>query len=266
MPQAKDVQGSEFGGEDDFRARLRARSTADTERTTRALEALLAKLIEGDRIGCRDTVREYMEAGHDATDALRRLVWPACAMIDTLARRDQIAAVAEHCATMLLTQLVQRLECGLTKHPARCQTIVVTSGPKATEELAGEIFAGIAEAAGFDVVFLGGGVESDDMYAEIGRRSPAYFVSFAASGPDAPKLRRLIDTVRSHQPVVGLRIWVGGGVFTRAPGLADEIGADFAADTPFEMLEAVITLGAEARRSGLGTRRGPNPASRPKAA
>ncbi|MFM7052837.1 MAG: B12-binding domain-containing protein [Planctomycetota bacterium] len=266
MPQAKDDQGSEFGGEDDFHARTRARTGGDAERTTRALEMLLAKLIAGDRVGCRDTVREYMEAGHDATDALRRLVWPACAMIDTLARRDQIAAVAEHCSTVLLTQLAQRLECALTKHPTRRQTVLVTSGPKATEELAGEIFAGIAEAAGFDVVFLGGGVESDDMYAEIGARSPAFFVSFAASGPDAPRLRRLIDAVRLHQPVPGLRIGVGGGVFARAPGLAEEIGADFAADTPFEMLESLVTLSIESRRASVGRVGQKGAVSRPKAA
>jgi hypothetical protein len=45
--------------------------------------------------------------------------------------------------------------------------------------------------------------------------------------------------VRRQDPVPGLRIGVGGGVFERVPGLADEIGAHFAADSPFDMLAAL---------------------------
>lgn len=226
MPQAKEFQPD----------------NGPTNRTTRQLERFLQRALEGDRTGCRDSIREFMDEGHDAADALHQLVWPACSMVDSLARRDQISAVQEHCATVLLTQLAQRVECGLTRHPSRCRTMIVTTGPRATEELAGEIFAGLAEADGFDVVFLGGGVESDDLYAEIGKRQPQFVLSFAAAGPDAARLRRLIAMVRTQNPVPGLRIGVGAGVFARAPGLADEIGADFDADSPFELLEAVRAL------------------------
>lgn len=206
------------------------------------LERFLERLVSGDRHGCREQLREFLDEGHEAAEAMHRLVWPACALLDDLARRDQIGAVHHHCGTVLLSQLAQRLECALSRQPARQVGLLVASGPSQTEELAGEIFAGLAEADGFETVFLGGGVESDELFHEIGRRRPRFFVSFAASGPDAPRLRRLIDAVRAQNPVEGLRIGVGGGVFRRAPGLADEIGADFAADTPFEMLEAVQTL------------------------
>lgn len=240
MPQAFNHFESDSGD-------ANAGGDGDTRRmTSRLFDRLLEQLVAGDRVACRDTVREALDRGAEATDVLRSLVWPACAMIDTLARRDQIGAVHEHCATVLLTQLAQRLECGLTKSPARGKTVIVTSGPRPTEELAAEIFAGLAEADGYEVLFLGGGVESDDLFAEVGRRRPAFTVSFAAGGPDAPRLRRFIDAVRSQNPVPGLLIGAGGGVFTRAPGLAEEIGADFSADTPFEMLQALQTLSAKA--------------------
>jgi len=203
------------------------------------LERFVEHLIAGDRVGCRDILREFIAGGGDARDALELLAWPACALIDRLSRRDQIAAVHEHGATVLLSQLVQRLECALSKQPSRCRLVIVASGRSSSEELAAEIFAGLAEADGFDVLFLGGGVESDDLFAEIARRRPAAFVSFAAAGSDAPRLRRLIDAVRRQDPVPGLFIGVGGGVFERVPGLADEIGAQFAADTPFEMLSVL---------------------------
>ena len=203
------------------------------------LERFLSLLVDGDRIGCRDYLREFIAEGHDAQDALERLAWPACDAIYKLSRNDQISGVHEHAALALLGQLVQRIECGLSKRPARCQTIIVTSGRAQAEELAAEIFAGIAEADGFDVVYLGGGVESDDLFAETGRRRPAFVVSFASAGADAPRLRRFIDATRRQNPVPGLLIGVGGGVFERVPGLADEIGADLIADTPFDMLAAI---------------------------
>jgi methanogenic corrinoid protein MtbC1 len=228
-------------------------------RHTITLEQFTERLIHADRVGCRDLLRDFLSEGHDARDALERFIWPACAAIDRLSRQDQIAPVHEHGAIVLLAQLVQRLECGLSKHPARCREVVVTSGRAPIEELAAEIFAGIAEADGFDVVFFGGGVESDDLFAEVTRRRPACVVSFAAAGPDAPRLRRLIDAVRRQDPVPGLRIGVGGGVFERVPGLAEEIGADFFADNPFAMLD-------ELRRAAMRPREGSEASRRSRAA
>ncbi len=246
MPQATDFHGSDFG----------------PSRTSRDLERFVQLLINGDRVGARDLVREYLDArsSHDATDALRDLAWPACATLDALTRRDHITSASEQTATVLLAQLVQRIECGLTKHPARCRQVMIATGPRATEQLAGEILAGIAEADGFDVHFLGAGIESDELFAAISARRPAYFVSFAAAGPDAPRLRRLITALRVQDPVPGLRVGVGGGVFNRAAGLGDEIGADFEAACPFSMLDTLRSLERSPKSSAV------RPESRAKAA
>ncbi|MEI7879195.1 MAG: hypothetical protein WCI96_14915, partial [Planctomycetota bacterium] len=55
------------------------------------------------------------------------------------------------------------------------------------------------------------------------------------------------DAIRCQDPVPGLRIGVGGGVFGRVPGLADEIGAHFSADSPFEMLEELRLIALSPR-------------------
>jgi hypothetical protein len=60
----------------------------------------------------------------------------------------------------------------------------------------------------------------------------------------------LIDAVRRQDPVPGLQIGVGGGVFERVPGLAEEIGAHFSGDTPFDMLEA-LQQAASGPRAGV---------------
>lgn len=245
MPQATDFDG----GLDRPIGTPRDESQATRDKR---MEKLIALLMQGDRVACRDFLRERLHDGRSALDILEEEVWPACSIIDGLARRDRIGAVHAHCATMLLGKLVQRLESGLPRRQSRFRSVLVTSGPKPLEELAAEVFAGLAEADGFDVVFLGGGVESDDMFSEIGSRAPDFVVSYAAAGPDAARLRRLLGALRDQNPVPGLRVGVGGGVFSRAPGLGEELGVDFEGDSPFDLLDA---LRREAERSPAVPRR-----------
>ena len=91
----------------------------------------------------------------------------------------------------------------------------------------------LLEASGYEIFFAAGGVANDELLSEIGQRRPDAVVVFAASASDAPKIRGLIDTVRSRQANPGMPIICGGGVFARAPGLAEEMGADATADDPF---------------------------------
>ena len=199
-------------------------------------------------------MREQLNDGRSAVELLELLMWPACSIIDGWSRRDRIVAVHQASATVLLSQLVQRIEAGIPRKSARCRRVLVASGPKPLEQLAAEIFAGLAEADGFEVVFLGGGVESDDLFEEIGLRSPNFMVSYAASGSDAAALRRLLTALREQKPVPGLRVGAGGGVFSRAPGLAEELGVDFSGDSPFDLLEALRREARDVPASGMGAR------------
>lgn len=218
-----------------------------------ALDDLLRALVDGDRPLARACTDRAVARG-GARDAIERLLWPACASLHALARADRLAGVAEHCATVLLSQLVQRAEDRLARPTVRLGRVVATSGPAPFEEIAGEAFAALAESAGFEVVFLAGGVESDDLLAEIGRRQPGFLVSFGAAGADAPRLRRVLEALRIQQPVPGLLVGVGGGVFGRAPGLAEEIGAHFEGASPSELVEAMLALRNPGRGGSAGRR------------
>jgi MerR family transcriptional regulator, light-induced transcriptional regulator len=216
----------------------------------RVLDDFMQALLRGDRPAGHRMLREQAEAGVTAEQLLEDLVWPACSTLDGWSRRDQISAVHLHCATLLLRQLSHALGEALPHRPSRGRTILVTSGPKPLEELAAEVFVDLAEADGFDVVFLGGGVESDDAFEEIGKRLPDFVISYAAAGTDAARLRRLLHALETQRPVPGLRVGVGGGVFSRAPGLADELGIDLQGDSPFDLLAALRTVAGAARRPG----------------
>jgi hypothetical protein len=62
---------------------------------------------------------------------------------------------------------------------------------------------------------------------------------FAAGASDAPRIRQLIDTIHAIRATPGMPIICGGGVFNRAPGLAEEIGADGVATDPVSLVRLV---------------------------
>jgi methanogenic corrinoid protein MtbC1 len=112
--------------------------------------------------------------------------------------------------------------------------------------------ADLAEADGYEVLFAGGGVAADEILAEVAERGIDILLMFASAPQDAPGIRQLIDTVRSVNACPNLQIVVGGGVFNRAEGLAEEIGADLWARDPEELLAKLVT--ERARRAGAEQR------------
>ncbi|MHC4615117.1 MAG: hypothetical protein ACYTAU_16265, partial [Planctomycetota bacterium] len=81
---------------------------------------------------------------------------------------------------------------------------------------------------------------ADEVLAEVGARNPDILLMFASAPGDAPHIRKLIDTIRGIDAHPQLQIVVGGGVFNRAEGLAEEIGADLWAKSPAELLEKLF--------------------------
>ncbi len=219
-----------------------------------AVEHLVTALISGDRADARDSLRDAINNGYSAEATAERLVWPAALTLDSFWRKDQIERSAYQGAVLMLSQLVQRLECGYTRAPQHGKVYVVVSGTEAGETLAGEIFSGLAEAAGAEVVFLGPCGDADDLFSALSRRAPDAFVAFASSAGDAPRLRALINRLRTTGAIPGLMIAFGGGVFARAPGLAEEMGADLWADDPFELVRSLGSRSTTTRDSTQATR------------
>lgn len=231
------------------------------------LERFARALIDGDRAECRGIVAREMASGCSPRDLLESLVWPACTLLDGLSRRDAIGSVAGHAATLLLAQMAERIGSRLERPRRQAVTpiadrdphrIVVFSGPAPLEELAANIFVLLAESEGFVPHFLGGGVESDELFAEIGRQRPAAAVCYAVAAADGPRIRRLLRMLAEHDPVRGLRVGGGGGLFNRVPGLAEELGLHFGGESPFDLLEALRReLAVDGRSAAAGCRARP---------
>ena len=207
----------------------------------RVLEQLFSSLVSGDRRGTREIVDAVYAAGIPAETIAKDIYWPILESIAAMYRKDQLTTLSHHYATRLLRMLVDQAQARFTQQAPRGRRIAMFCGPNETEELAGQLVADLLEADGYEVAFAGGGVANDEIREELGQREPDTLLLFASSAKDAPFIRELIDEVRGSGAFDRLQIVVGGGVFNRAPGLAEEIGADVWANAPRELLEKLVT-------------------------
>lgn len=201
------------------------------------LERFFNALISGNRDDARGIVNEVLDADCPAQKILSHLFWPTLEHFQNLHRNDQLSDLAYHYATRLLRQLNDQMQLRLERKERRGVTVLVASGDEQSEELASQMAADLLEADGYDVFYCGGGVANDEIAEQLGVINADKLVFFAAIPQTVPHIRLLIDRLHDTNVCPKLQVIVGGGVFNRADGLAEEIGADLWAYDPTELVE-----------------------------
>lgn len=207
------------------------------------IERLFQSLITGDRTTARNVVQETRDEGATAEEVATRVYWPVLEEINKLFRADQLTTLAHHYATRLLRQLIDQGQAGYAQRTRRQKKILMFSGYSEADELAGQLTADLLEADGYNVYFGGGGIANDEILAEVGEHRPDVLLMFASAPTDAPNIRAIIDKIRGVGACPDMQMVVGGGVFNRAEGLAEEIGADLWAKNPCELIARLETEG-----------------------
>ena len=197
----------------------------------------MESVLKGDRRACRTVIEEALQSGIPANRVYMDIIWPIMVEIDTLWRSDKINSAQEHMATQINRTLIDQLQNKLPRRASRNKRIVICSGPQESGELGAQMTADLFESDGWEVRFLGGGTGNDDILAFVHDYNPDILLIYGATPKCAPAVRQLIDTVRSVNAWPNMRIMLSGGVFNRAEGLWEEIGADFFAATATEALE-----------------------------
>lgn len=229
------------------------------------IERLFAALAAGQRSEAKGIVAEAAAGGMSGEAIAHQVLWPVLDMISKLYRADQLSTLAHHYATRLLRVLVDQVQMSYEQRPSREKTILMFCGHGDTDDLAGQLTADLVEADGYRVFLSGGGICNDDILEELGRHRPEVLLMFSSSPSDAPNIRRLIDTINDGRMYPGMQFVVGGGVFNRAEGLAEEIGADLWASSPGELLEKLVEEGdrrATPDQRTVGRHRRPTPAAK----
>lgn len=202
-------------------------------------ERLFEVLINGDRPAARRLVTEMREAGHAPNAIVRDVFWPTYEMIERLFRNDQLTTLSYRLATRLLRVLVDQTAAVLDARPANGRAIFTWCGPNEGDELGAQMAVDLLEANGFQMTFSGGGIAPDEILAQVQETKPQILLMFCSDSSDLPHIRGLIDTIREIGACPHLQIVVGGGVFSRADGLAEEIGADLWATCPTELIDII---------------------------
>ncbi|MEM7229264.1 MAG: cobalamin-dependent protein, partial [Planctomycetota bacterium] len=202
-----------------------------------AIEKLFPLLVAGERNAARQEVRNLLDAEWSPEDIAQEVFWPIHENIARLYRADQLSELAEHYATRMLRMLVDQMQVMYTQRDLNDRSVLIFCGLTEGDELAAQLVADLAEADGYKVRFAGGGIANDEILEEMNAYKPDVLLLFSSSATDAPNIRQLIDTVREIGSAPDVQFAVGGGIFNRAEGLAQEIGADVWATSPLEMLD-----------------------------
>jgi methanogenic corrinoid protein MtbC1 len=193
---------------------------------TQLSRSYLDALLAGDRSACRKLVEDALAHGLSAREMINRLVWPTMELLQSLYKEDRVSIANLNMATRLNRSLADRLTERLERQPANGRRVLIFCGNNEPEELGGQICADLFEAEGYMVRFAGGGVPEDEVLGMIGEHRPDLLIMFATLPAGVPAVRKLIDYLRSVDCCPNMQVMCCGGIYKRAEGLAEEIGAD----------------------------------------
>lgn len=197
----------------------------------------LEHLLTGSRQAARALIEQAIQQGISPELMLTQLIWPTMETIQSMYRDDKINRAMLNMATRLNRSITDQLSGQLEYLPANGRKVLLFCGNDEPEELGGQIAADLFEAAGYDVKFAGGGVPDDEVLTLIGTIRPDLLVMFATLPSSVPAVRKLIDYFREVNSCPDMQILCCGGIYKRAEGLSEEIGADLYAPDPAEAVE-----------------------------
>lgn len=193
----------------------------------------LEPLLTGDRDACRSVIDQALARGVAEYDLLTKLIWPTMELVQTLYREDRITQSTLNLATRLNRTLTDQLAAKLPRAASNGRKVMIFCGNDEPEELGGQLCADLFESNGWNVRFGGGGVPNDEVLKLIGDHRPDLLVMYGTLPSAVPAVRKLIDYLREVNSCPDMQVMCCGGIYKRAEGLAEEIGADlFAPDAP----------------------------------
>lgn len=207
-------------------------------------ERYLEALLTGDRHACRIIIEEALQGGTMAHQIYMDIIWPIMVEVDNIYREDRISPAQEALASRINRSIVNQLQNKLPRRATTDKRIVIVTAGTEQAELGGQMTCDLFESDGWQCRFLGGTVNNEDILEFIHSYEPDVLLLYGYNGKEAPAIRELIDRIRQINAWPEMRIMLSGGVFLRAEGLWEEIGADLYAETASEAVH-IASLPAE---------------------
>ena len=218
------------------------------------IEQLFQHLISGDRRRVQAFISRITAQSVPAERLANDVYWPVHEMLVKLHKHGQLSRLNYNYATRALRQVAHQGASAYVRVERTAGKVLLLCGPTEGEELGAQLAVDLLEAAGHEVFFGGAGVANDEVLEELSTTRATTLVLWASAASDAPAIRALIDQIREIGGHPDLRIVCGGGVFNRAPGLAEEIGADVSATSPAALVAALTSQAAAEVAAGTAVR------------
>jgi len=201
------------------------------------LEHYLDALLNGDRNKCRNIIERILQSGTPTNIVYSDVIWPIMVEVEKLSKKDKISPSQEHLATRINRTIVDQLQNKLPRRPDKNKRVIVCCAEDEIQELGAQIAADLFESDGWDVKFMGGGLTNEDLLEYVNQYSPDLLFIYGTKPMQAPSIRKLIDKIKNVNAWPEMKIMVSGGIFNRADGLWQEIGADLYAPNAFEAVQ-----------------------------
>jgi len=203
----------------------------------RLMDSYLDTLLAGDRLAARRAIENAEVIGKTAEELLIGLIWPAMETIQEWFKDDRRSRITLNLATRLNRSIADQIAGKLCRRESNHRKVLIFCGNDEPEELGGQITAELFEADGWTVRFAGGGVPQDEVLKLIGDERPDLLVMFGTLPSGMPAVRKLFDYLRAVNSCPEMQIMCCGGIYKRAEGLAEEIGADLYAPDAAEAVQ-----------------------------
>ncbi len=205
--------------------------------TQEIIERYVTAIINGDRKQARNVIEETMKTGTTANSVYTDIIWPVMVQLEKLSRNEQISPPQEHLASRINRTIVDQLQNKLPRKEENNKKIAICCSEEESKELGAQMTADLFESDGWEVRFLGGGLNNEDILAYVNEFAPDILLIYGTNPQQAPALRMLIDRIKEVNAWEDMQIMVSGGLFNRAEGLWQEMGADLFASTAEEAVE-----------------------------
>jgi methanogenic corrinoid protein MtbC1 len=209
------------------------------------LERYLDALLKGDRVKARSVIEETLQTGTPVNSVYIDVIWPIMVEIEKLTRADKITPIQDHLAVRINRTIVDQLQNKLPRKSIRDKKVVICCAPDEIQELGAQMLADLFESDGWEVKFLGGGLTNEDILTYVNEYSPDTLVIYGTTPKQAPSIRKLIDKIKEINACPNMAIMVSGGLYNRAKGLWEEIGADLFAPTAVEAIQTASDFNPE---------------------
>ena len=214
-------------------------SEAATLAPAEVLDDYLRAVRDGDRRRAFEAIDAARRGGLDLSTLYLEVFQPALREIGRLWQENEVSVADEHLATAITQAAMARaFEDAFEWRTAPGHTLIAACADLERHEVGLRMICDLLEIQGWDTTYLGATVPVESLVTMIQRKRPDAVALSVAIAPHLPRLRMMIEQIRSLIPDPPL-ILAGGRPFVDDPSLARRLGADL---TARDAVEAVARL------------------------